>query len=72
MVVSDDTGRVIRNGRPLALDDSSGGTDYLEQYSSAWSSFENHCRVYTPDGRFLGVLRFNPETRQWQPEKIFL
>jgi len=62
MVVSEDTERVIRNGSPLVL----------ENYgSSAPSSSENHCRAYTPDGRFLGVLRFNPERGQWQPRKIF-
>jgi len=63
MVVSDDTGLVLRNGRPLVM-----GNDN----SLAWSSFENRCRVYTRDGCFLGLLRFNPERGQWQPEKIFL
>lgn len=62
MVVSDDTGLVLRNGRPLVLENDD---------SPAWSSFENRCRVYTLDGCFLGVLRFNPETGQWQPEKVF-
>ncbi len=59
MVVSDDTGRVIRNGSPV---------DYVGRHSSE----ENRCRVYTPDGFFLGVLRFNSEKGQWQPEKVFL
>ena len=61
MVVSDDTSREIRNGRPLVL----AGTDPGEPSS------HTHCRVYTPDGCFLGVLRFNPEKGQWQPEKVF-
>ncbi len=55
MIVSGDTERSIRNGRSLPGDSSS----------------ENHCRVYTPDGCFLGVLRFDPEREQWQPEKVF-
>jgi len=63
MVVSDDTGLVLRNGRPLVM-----GNDN----SLAWPSLENRCRVYTRDGCFLGLLRFNPERGQWQPEKIFL
>jgi len=62
MVVSDNTEQVIRNGGPLVLDNYS---------SSVQSSFENHCRAYTPDGRFLGVLLFNPERGQWQPKKVF-
>jgi len=60
MIVSDDTAKAIRNGRPI---------DSLKQPSPAWPS--NHCRVYTHEGRFLGVLRFNREKGQWQPEKVF-
>jgi tRNA pseudouridine55 synthase len=51
----------IRNGRPLvfARDDS-------------WpTSCGDRCRVYTMDGSFLGVLRFDSEKGQWQPEKVF-
>jgi tRNA pseudouridine55 synthase len=29
-------------------------------------------RVYSLDGRFLGVLLFNFEESQWQPEKVFI
>ena len=73
IVVSDETGRAIRNGLPLVLenDDSGKGADYLKQHTLARSSLDNRCRVYTPDGCFLGVLRFSPETGQWQPEKVF-
>ena len=61
IVVNDDTGQLIRSGRPLDLRDDSGEqADYLR------------CRVYTLDGCFLGVLRFSPERGQWQPEKVFL
>ncbi len=74
MVVSDDEGQNIRNGRPLELanGDGGGGGGYLEQCISSGSSSENRCRAYALDGRFLGVLRFNSETRHWQPEKVFL
>jgi tRNA pseudouridine55 synthase len=63
MVVNDDTGQAIRNGRPLVMENDN---------SPAWHSVENRCRVYTCDGRFLGVMRFNPERGQWQPEKVFV
>jgi tRNA pseudouridine55 synthase len=57
-VVVDNTGEAdIRNGRPLVL---AGGDSSGER-----------CRAYTRDGLFLGVLRFNSETGQWQPEKVF-
>ncbi|MFC1943808.1 tRNA pseudouridine(55) synthase TruB [Chloroflexota bacterium] len=76
MVVSDDAGQSIRNGRPLLLGDGDGDggekSGYLEQCAPAGSSSENRCRAYALDGRFLGVLRFNSETRQWQPKKVFL
>ena len=62
MVVSDDTGRVIRNGSPLAPD---------KDITPASSSAEKRCRVYTPDGHFIGLLHFNPERGEWQPEKVF-
>jgi len=64
MIAGEATARAIRNGCPLVLENS-------EQHSLASSSFDNHCRVYTSDGCFLGVLRFNPEKGQWQPEKVF-
>ena len=62
VVVSDDIGRLIRNGAPLALEKDS---------ILASSSTEKRCRVYTPDGHFIGLLRYNPERGQWQPEKVF-
>ncbi len=74
MVVSDDMGRIIRNGCPLVLEnnDSGKGTGYIEQDITKRSSLGDRCRVYTPDGSFLGVLYFNPEKGQWQPKKVFL
>ena len=66
MVVSDATERTIKNGCSLVL-----GNGGFEQNLSVSSSFENRCRVYTSDGCFLAVLRFNPEAGQWQPEKVF-
>ena len=71
MVVSDTTGQTIRNGCPLVFE-STKGTGSLERHPLVSTPEENRCRVYTPDGCFLGVLRFNPERRQWQPEKVFL
>jgi tRNA pseudouridine55 synthase len=50
----------IRNGRPLVF----AGGDSLKASGE-------RCRAYTSDGSFLGVLKFNPETGQWQPEKVF-
>lgn len=71
VVISGDTGRTIRNGGPLVLNcgDSSHGTgcpDLVSPHSG------NRCRIYTSDGYFLGVLHFNAETGQWQPEKVCL
>jgi len=60
MVVSDDTSQVIRNGCPLVV----ANDDRREQ--------PNRCRVYTPDGCLLGVLRFHSGRGRWQPEKVFL
>ncbi len=70
VVVDDDTSQTIMNGHPLILKNPNGSekTNYPQRPPSVKSSY---CRVYTPDGGFLGVLRFNPERGEWQPEKIF-
>jgi tRNA pseudouridine55 synthase len=62
VVVGYATSVAISNGRPvtIALDSN------LKPVS-----VDDHCRAYTADGCFLGVLRFNRETGQWQPEKVF-
>jgi hypothetical protein len=61
VVVGDATGKHIRCGRPLVF----------TQDDSWQTSHSNRCRAYTRDGCFLGLLRFNSETGQWQPEKVF-
>ncbi len=71
MVVSDTTGQNIKNGCPLVFE-STKGAGYLKQHPPVSKLTENRCRVYTLDGCFLSVLRFNPERRQWQPEKVFI
>ena len=70
MVVSEATEQAIRNGRPIIFENGIKGK--LERNPLSLSSVENRCRVYTVDGSFLGVLRFNAEKGQWQPEKVFL
>ncbi len=62
MVVGDATEKDIRNGRPLVFERD----DSLPR-----PSYSARCRVYTRDGCFLGVLCFNSERGQWQPEKVF-
>jgi tRNA pseudouridine55 synthase len=62
IVVSDTTGKVIRNGCPVTV----ANDNSLKRLST-----DSRCRAYTGDGCFLGVLRFNRETGHWQPEKIF-
>jgi len=58
IVVDDDDSQAIRNGRPI---------DYTEPDSPSGE----RCRAYNSDGLLLGILRFNSETGQWQPEKVF-
>ena len=60
VVVNKEQERVVRNGGPLLLGDGSDG-----------ASVEGRCRAYSRDGHFLAVLRFNSESGQWQPEKVF-
>jgi len=63
IIVDDDASQLIRNGRPVAL--SSYNNNKEDR------SYRRYCRAYTLDGCFLGVLRFNLERNEWQPEKVF-
>jgi tRNA pseudouridine55 synthase len=57
----------IRHGRPFSYRGLNGGAE------TAWRpGIEKRCRAYSLDGRFIGVLRFNSEKDEWQPEKVFL
>jgi tRNA pseudouridine55 synthase len=62
IVVSDAASDAIRNGRPVPVADKVS----LDQAAA-----EGRCRAYTDGGCFLGVLRFDQEVAQWQPEKVF-
>lgn len=64
IVVNNTTEEIIKKGSPLTLEHSdSSENDYPGQ---------NHCRAYTLDGRFLGVLHHLPEKGLWQPKKVLL
>ena len=57
VVVDEATAQLISNGTAVNLSlEASGG---------------RYCRTYTADGHFLGVLRFDPEKKQWHPQKVF-
>ncbi|MDP6071680.1 MAG: tRNA pseudouridine(55) synthase TruB [SAR202 cluster bacterium] len=32
---------------------------------------EERCRIYTSDGQFIAIARFDPDDRRWKPEKVF-
>jgi tRNA pseudouridine55 synthase len=60
VIVGEAKARSIRNGALISLPDNSSvraGSDF--------------CRAYTWDGSLLGILRFDIEKKQWQPEKVF-
>jgi predicted RNA-binding protein with PUA domain len=59
VIVGVEKAQAIRNGALINLEDS---TLKLES---------DYCRAYTWDGNLLGVLRFDTEKKQWQPEKVF-
>jgi tRNA pseudouridine55 synthase len=72
MVVNDDEGLNIINGRPVNSGESeSGDTTGCFEPDIEVEFDGNRCRAYALDGHFLGVLRFNTGKRQWQPEKVF-
>ena len=73
VVVDDDAAQSIRHGRPLVLEQINIDTENgCPDEKSLTEISDSRCRAYALDGRFLGVLRFNPEKGQWQPEKVFI
>jgi len=65
--VSDETAQAIRNGQPVDLKQVPG-RDVEQTLEPAERDL---CRVYTPNGRLLSLVRFEPATRQWRPVKVF-
>ena len=57
----------VRHGRSFTSNALGAATEGL-----AGIQGQARCRAYTLDGSFLGVLRFNSEKDEWQPEKVFL
>ncbi len=72
MVVNEVTRDVIRKGAPVPPGDGDNTYGSLAGRPPVRTDTESGCRTYTLDGHFLGVLRFKPESGQWQPEKVFL
>lgn len=59
--VSNTAERYIRTGQPVNLSDEIGpSARYMELY-----------RLYTQDGRFLAVVRFDKAKNQWKPTRVF-
>jgi hypothetical protein len=56
----------FQHGRPLTALDLVGLGD-----GATAADTKLRYRACTLDGRFLGVLRFNAEKDEWQPEKVF-
>ena len=54
----------MRHGRPLPQ-------QLVESEPPVGASEKGRLRAYNLDGCFLGVLRFNSEKHEWQPEKVF-
>lgn len=74
VVVDQDIQERISHGRPVTIenDDLIQECDGSLQSTLPQDCQHNRCRAYTLDGCFLGVLRFNPESQQWLPEKVFI
>lgn len=73
MVVNDNARESIQHGRPFVLENSSQPEEceHPGMPDAGGILAESRYRAYALDGCFLGVLRFNAERGQWQPEKVF-
>ncbi|MBN1644357.1 MAG: tRNA pseudouridine(55) synthase TruB [Dehalococcoidales bacterium] len=60
VIVDEEKAQLVRNGSSLMFEvDVSSETE------------NGYRRAYTRDGNLLGILRFDSEKKQWQPEKVF-
>ena len=67
MAVGEETAQAIRHGRAVELESDAGGDPEAPGDTAGMT----RCRVYAPGGRLLSLMRLNPDTRQWQPVKVF-
>jgi tRNA pseudouridine55 synthase len=65
LVINQEQQRLMIHGMPIAAAEFS-------LTASAVFSPNERCRVYTEDGSFLGMARYDAEKSRWQPEKVFL
>jgi tRNA pseudouridine55 synthase len=66
VIVSEAQGKLVSRGQSLVLEKLANS----QKAERDNPSFQSHCRAYTLDGLFLGVLRFNPKSGEWQPRKV--
>jgi tRNA pseudouridine55 synthase len=53
------------HGAPIILESG-------PQYNLPPAAWDKRSRVYTVNGHFLGMIKYDPESNLWHPEKIFL
>jgi tRNA pseudouridine55 synthase len=63
LVVADEEEDDVCHGRPLELE---------EQQLPEEALAAGRCRVYGHDGAFLALMSFEPESRRWHPDKVFV
>ncbi len=63
LVVAGEAEDNICHGRPLELE---------EQQLPEGALVAGRCRVYGHNGAFLAVMTFEPESRRWHPDKVFV
>jgi tRNA pseudouridine55 synthase len=61
VIVGEEKAQAIRNGALVIIKEG-----------KPLETIGEYCRAYTLDGNLLGILRFDSEKKQWQPEKVFV
>lgn len=72
VVINDEEQQDMKNGRSIMLGERARVQEEIPPVSKDELPSARRCRAYTIDGRFIGVLRFNLVSGQWQPEKVLL
>lgn len=61
IVVNEATEEMLKKGRPVTIDNGDSGTPRTE-----------YSRAYSTDGRFLAVLKREPDSNTWRPKKVLV
>jgi len=68
IIVSEEREKAVRNGNPLDT------SDLIDEKRNRLNDpvAGDRCRVYSMDGTFVSILKYDEEKNHWRPDKVFM